>query len=375
VAFGFGRFAYTLLLPAMRAEMHLSYTAAGLLATANLVAYLLGAAAAGFVVPRSAIRILFPGALLVAGMALCLLAVPSYSLGVLAMTVLGITSAMAWISSVTMLNSWPRQMERGVLLSISSIGAGWGIAIVAGMDVLATALYGEAAWHWVWLAAGLTALAAGTVAMIALRQFGVASTSARLPIPRIWHDLKIPSVAQISVVYALFGLGYSAFLSFFVAFLQRYLHVSGSILVWASLGIAAGLGGLVVGVLSDRWGRRPTLVASIALTSIATGLPILSTSPLAIAAAAVMFGLPMVGLGSVVASYLGDQFANAGRAGRAFAVATVLFGSGQAIGPAVAGMLLDTTGSFSAPFVLATIIMVIATGCSLFLPEASRRVA
>jgi MFS family permease len=349
--------------------MNLSYTAAGLLATANLIAYLLGALAAGLIVPRAPLKVLFPASLLAAGGSLCLLAAPSYPLLLIVMAILGVASATTWISTVTLLNTWTRPAERGVLLSMASIGGGWGVAVVAAMDVLAIAWFGGSAWHAVWLCGGAASLAIGGAALLALRSVTDQRGHISVPVPRIWLDLRLRSVRTVALVYALFGLGYSSFLAFFVAFLQRQIHVAGSLLVWACLGIAAGLGGIVVGQLSDRWGRRPTLVASMVLSALAAGLPILSTSTAVLLIAAILFGLPMVGLGSVVASYLGDLFADPGRSGRAFAVATVLFGIGQAGGPVIAGSLLDATGTFSAPFVLATAALMASTVVSMTLPR------
>ncbi|GAA5448057.1 hypothetical protein Ddep01_01817 [Deinococcus depolymerans] len=43
VALGFGRFAYALLLPSMRASLHWTYTQAGVMNTANGLGYLFGA--------------------------------------------------------------------------------------------------------------------------------------------------------------------------------------------------------------------------------------------------------------------------------------------------------------------------------------------
>lgn len=51
-ALGLGRFAYALVLPAMRADLHLSFAAAGGLNTANALGYLLGALLAAPVVAR-----------------------------------------------------------------------------------------------------------------------------------------------------------------------------------------------------------------------------------------------------------------------------------------------------------------------------------
>src|SRR5215467_9248718 len=59
VANSFARFAYALLLPAMRAQLSLSYSQAGSLNTANALGYLVGAVLAAACVSRLGNRRLF----------------------------------------------------------------------------------------------------------------------------------------------------------------------------------------------------------------------------------------------------------------------------------------------------------------------------
>src|SRR5512133_3825790 len=65
VSLGITRFAYALLLPPMRADLHWSYTMAGAMNTANALGYLLGA----LLTPRLMNRF-GPSRLLIAGSAL-----------------------------------------------------------------------------------------------------------------------------------------------------------------------------------------------------------------------------------------------------------------------------------------------------------------
>ena len=67
---GYARFAYALILPAMRTDLHWGYTAAGWLNTANAIGYFLGA-----VISLATIRRHGPRALFVAGLVLATLAV------------------------------------------------------------------------------------------------------------------------------------------------------------------------------------------------------------------------------------------------------------------------------------------------------------
>src|SRR5512143_4215120 len=70
VATSFARFAYALILPAMRAELNLSYSQAGSLNTANALGYLVGALLCTRYVPRLGNRRLFSFGLVVTVLAL-----------------------------------------------------------------------------------------------------------------------------------------------------------------------------------------------------------------------------------------------------------------------------------------------------------------
>jgi MFS family permease len=75
VAQSFGRFTYALLLPAIEGDLLDSYTAAGLLGTTNLAAYLLGTVAVSSLAQRCS-----PRALLLAGLAITTLGLGQLSL-------------------------------------------------------------------------------------------------------------------------------------------------------------------------------------------------------------------------------------------------------------------------------------------------------
>jgi predicted MFS family arabinose efflux permease len=72
VALGFSRFAYALLLPAMRADLHWNYFQAGAANTANAVGYIVGAITAASPSKRFGARDVFVGSLLVSAIALIL---------------------------------------------------------------------------------------------------------------------------------------------------------------------------------------------------------------------------------------------------------------------------------------------------------------
>jgi len=70
VALGLARFAYALLLPAMRSDLSWSFTQAGTINTANASGYLIGALIAAPVITRIGGRRAFLGSLLLTALAL-----------------------------------------------------------------------------------------------------------------------------------------------------------------------------------------------------------------------------------------------------------------------------------------------------------------
>jgi predicted MFS family arabinose efflux permease len=375
-AFGFGRFAYTALLPPMQSDLRLSYSTAGWLASANLIAYLVGAMAAGSLTRRVGPRML----LMVAMSAICiplfgLWLSAAYATLVAFMVLLGFLGALLWIAVIAMLTgpSVP-SAQRGGLVGLTALGSGGGIPVVAALVTGLRIDQDPARWRVAWLAMGLISVALAVVTLWVVHAGADHSANVALE-PGAQHrsvldDAHRPTARRIWLIYGMYGFGYSIFVTFAVAFLRLHVSSGASLGIWALLGLSAGIGGLLIGQGSDRWGRVPILALSLTVTAVAAGLPIWTSSPPAVLVSVTVFGFPMVGVGSVVAAYLGDLFSDAARSGSMFATATVLFGVGQGAGPAVAGPLIDSTGSFTAPFIMSSVTLVAAALVASRLPRA-----
>lgn len=121
--------------------------------------------------------------------------------------------------------------------------------------------------------------------------------------------------------------------------------------VISSIGIGGLLGRLLVGPLSDRFGRKRLVMAAFALETIAfvciavsPGLGLLYPSAVAFGFA---YGASVTMLPALVGDYFGRQHAGA-IVGRIFATA----GSLAAVGPYVAQLLVNSSGSYSVAFLL-----------------------
>jgi predicted MFS family arabinose efflux permease len=342
VGLGLARFAYALLLPAMRAGLHWSYTTAGAINTANALGYLAGALAAVPLSRRFGARRAFLGGIALAAVTLLASAASgdTWVLGALRLLA-GAGGAVSFVTGgglVAELGSAVSPRRAAWLLGCYFSGAGAGV-VLSGMVVppVLAATSAASGWRWGWLVLGVLsvlALAGSAPAALACQE-----PPAPPAAQRRWPARRL---AAVMGSYALFGVGYIAYMTFIVAFLTGHGASSAEISVfWVVLGLAAVGGGFtwppVIARL--RGGRGMGLI----LLVVAAGavLPLASASQAAALISAVLFG----------ASFLAVVTAATAVARRtlprhhwtpAIGTLTVAFAVGQCIGPVLAGALSDS---------------------------------
>jgi MFS family permease len=80
------------------------------------------------------------------------------------------------------------------------------------------------------------------------------------------------------------------------------------------------------------------------------------------------YGIVVWSVPSIMAALVGD-YAGAERVAAIFGFITFVFGLGQVIGPFLAGLLAETTGSFAGSFLMAAFLALTAVFLSAFLPK------
>ena len=344
VALGFGRFAYALLLPPMRAALHWSYTQAGAMNTANGLGYLLGAVLAPMVMRLAGARAAFLISLLVTALTLALTAASASFHWLIVMRFLtGLGGAVTFTSGgllVAQVASAASPQRAGAVLGLFYAGAGLGILLTGlGLPPLLAQL-GAAGWRAGWLALSLVSLLGLAVAWTAARY-----TSAQLQSNAAIHFDQVRPLLRSLVAYACAGLGYVAYTTFSVS----YLRVQGAsttliTLFWTLLGFAGVLAPLVWNrLLSRRWGGRSMGILML-LMGIGAGLPVLTTVAWVVALSAVLFGMTAL---SVVASTTTLVRQSLGPAvwGAGVAIYTITFAVFQSLGPLLTGALADSGAS------------------------------
>lgn len=135
----------------------------------------------------------------------------------------------------------------------------------------------------------------------------------------------------------------------------------------------AGLGGrLLYGVLADRLGVKPVLVAGLAIQAIVIAA-YLSVSQLdQFYMLAVIFGATYGGVMPLYAVLARDYFGQR-ILGTVFGAATMLSSLGMALGPLAGGMIFDTYASYHWLFIGSALIGLGAAGIAIAFPPLPRR--
>lgn len=345
LALGLARFAYALLLPAMREDLALTFAAAGSLNTANAAGYLAGALGSVTWARRYGAR-----AVLLAGCLLTLLSLIGCALtrSYAALAVLrfgaGLSGAMVF-SVGGMLVAQLASVEgrrAGLLLGMYYGGIGGGIVLAALLVpvLLATGAHG---WQLAWC--GLAAIGLVATALIWRPSASVSVDHILASAGRqgaMWR-LCAPLAASLAS-YFCFGVGYIGYMTFNIALLKGQGASPAQLTLFFSLlGLAVCLSSRLWAGVLDRFHDGKAMALLNLLVGIAALLPLLSTSLITSIASGVLFGgCFMSAVASTTALVRHNLPGAQWPAG--IALFTSVFALGQIIGPVLTGWLSDGAG-------------------------------
>jgi predicted MFS family arabinose efflux permease len=140
------------------------------------------------------------------------------------------------------------------------------------------------------------------------------------------------------------------------------------------LGASAIFGTMLLGMLSDRIGRRPVLASIYAgRILIFAGFFLIRDNPVAILAVAVLGGITMSGTGSMTSALTADIWGRYS-VSRVLGVIFLVHQTGSAIGSSLAGALFEATGGYGAAFILACTFLFFAALVALRVDTGQRRI-
>ncbi|MGE6739854.1 YbfB/YjiJ family MFS transporter [Allorhizobium pseudoryzae] len=354
-AMGFGRFFFTPVLPGMMSGIPLSAAEAGLIAGGNFAGYLAGAllASQGWAAGRERLLSLcglFATALLLAAMA----ATVSLPFFILIRFCAGLASAFAMIftSSIVL----PYAVGRSAVQSVHFGGVGLGIALSSIVAFLIQRAAGDAAhgWRLDWVGGAMIVLCA---ALFVARHLPkpVQGRQASPEPPMTWTR----PLVLLTVSYGLFGFGYVVTATFLVAIVRM---AAAGAAVEAGAWLVTGLAAACALFLWQPIARRLGLGLCYLLCLLLEAGGVFASVLLPPVSGALLGGL-LLGLTFMTVTAYGLQIARAlapSSPRRALALMTAAFGTGQIVGPLVAGWATEWSGSFTLASVLAAIVLLLS---------------
>ena len=376
VAQAFGRFTWGVVLPSARDDvLDGSNTVAGFFGTLNVTAYLLGTLAVSWAASRVTLVGLMRIGLTISTGALGLAAVaPNGPVLGLALFAMGLGGAVIWIPAPAISARALPPDRAGLAVGLIGSGIGIGLVFAGQLSAWLDRRGGDPddLWQTMYRVEFLVAIVVLVGAFLLLHSQGDRPSVAggfggiaALRTVRAW----IPA----TVAYAAFGFAYILVLGFLVARLEDDSGFSPgeAAAMFSVVGASTVFGGMVLGPLSDRVGRRLTVTTAFTCFGLCALLVLTGRQPW-VFVASIGIGLMFSGMPALIIAHVVDH-TDADTYGPAFSAATLAFGATQMISPQIGGAIADALGSFTWVFVLSAVVSFVGAGFAGRLPAQRER--
>jgi MFS family permease len=266
--------------------------------------------------------------------------------------------------------------KRGLALGLSSMGVGLGTMAMA---PFAAYLITNYSWRTAYLIIGL--IAWGVVLPLSLllkrdpSEVGALPDGARARAgePRTEASSLQPNRASVRAVLRTRSFRLLALLWFLFAFniflviTHLVPHITDigftpaqAAFVLSLVGMASIFGRLLMGVVSDRLGRRKAVATCTLIISVCMVWLIYAQDFSSLYLFALVYGFFYSGFGTTSAALVGDTF-EVGNIGTVFGLLEIGFGVGAGLGPAIGGLVFDARQDYSIAFMIGALVMLVAT--------------
>jgi MFS family permease len=351
----FGRFAYTLILPAMMKDLHFSTTLMGLLGTGIVMGYL-------YFSYKSGVLSCTLGPYLTVKLSILLVSISLFCLGyfsryfaLLASSLgLGAGAAGSYIPLIHIMNK--RFRGRGKAFGLVMGGAGAGIMLSGYIIPQLLRVGYRPCWY------ALSGI--NTVVLIIVLVFMKAGEDG---MKLVDGNHRIGFMAPFrgnrplmltTIVYMLVGFSYIIYITYFgpysideLGYTERTTGI-----MWSLFGLNTVYSGLFWGTIADRKGSAKTACIVTGLLTLSVALIIPSSAKPVLYLSTFLFGLSFLGFITVIVSIISAAVEQQVM-GAVFGTATLLHGGGQVLGASSAGVLKDLSGTFRVPLSLSVLLL------------------
>ncbi|MDH3997197.1 MAG: YbfB/YjiJ family MFS transporter [Desulfuromonadales bacterium] len=377
---GLARFAFGMLLPSMRDALAMSYNQAGLLGSGNFAGYLLAVALTPFLLQRLSPRVLISLGLML--IALCMLGISfanGYATVLTLYCMVGIGSGFANIPIMVLVSYWFLPQSRGRAAGLIVVGSGFAIIFSGFLIPALNSSFGAEGWRIGWQVLGALALLVAATAATLLRNDPAEKGLKPVGAPReVDYDPEADKggasasriLMQLGGLYFIFGATYVIYGTFIVTtMVEEYAFSEASAgNFWSWVGFFSLFSGTMFGTLSDKIGRKGGLIAVFAVQTLAYLLAGSRLGETALIGSVVLYGVAVFAIPAIMAAAVGDYLGKA-KAATAFSIITFCFALGQTLGPALAGMVAESSGSFVPSYLASAVLTAVAVVWARSLPK------
>ena len=369
VAQAFGRFTWGVVLPDARDDLlDGSNTAAGLFGSLNVGAYLVGTVVVAWLALRSSLVGLVKVGLVLSTSGLTLASFTTQpAVLAMALVIMGLGGAIIWVPVPGIAARQFPPERRGFATGIAGVGIGVGI-VFAGRMAAFLRSGDQDVWQTLYRIELGIPLIVITSAFVFLRSQGERPSVAG-GFGGFGALRQVEGWKALPGAYSAYGFSYILVISFTVARLEDDAgwNSGRAALAFTTIGFAVIAGGLIVGSISDRIGRRHTMTIAFVSWAVAS-IGILTGSLPVVLASTVLVGIMFSGIpATIIAHVVAD--ADERSFGPVFSASTLAFGIAQAVSPQIGGAIADWRGSFTLVFWLAAVVALIGAMAAWSLPN------
>ena len=362
---GIGRFALGMLLPSMGASLSLSYSEMGFIGTGNFVGYMVSAIVAGHFVRFQGYRRTIAASLAIVAVSMILVGrAAGFAELLFYYFVTGLGTGFANIPLMGLISRWFTQHRRGAAAGIMVGGSGFGVVLSGALVPAINATVGAEGWRISWMVLGAIAFLVAGLCYVVLRDQPEDLGLRRVGDNGGGEDAAAGAVKtekpgwgvilHLGAIFMAFGYTYSIYTTFIVTTLVQERGFSEAVAgqFWSWVGVLSIFSGPLFGIFSDRAGRKAGFATIFLFHTVAYLLVAIELPDAYLYASIALFGISAWSIPSVMVATVGD-YAGPVHAAATMGAVTALFGLGQVMGPAVAGVLADSSGSFAGSYGMA----------------------
>jgi MFS family permease len=358
VVLAFARLSYGVILPFMREGLRLTYKQAGYLGTTTSLGYFIMLIFAGILASRwgSKKTVLLGISLVTLGLA-GLSFTSSYMVTFLFMLLLGIGTSFTYTPLISLLVAWFPH-KKGLVIGLTTSGTGIGILMAGIIVPFLNNINTEIGWRIAWGIFALIGLVVITLTIIFIKNPPDNTPAGQIREHSSAKEIyKNSKVINVGLIYGIIGITYIVQMIFIMSFMMDSgirSEFAGQLM--AVNGILSIFSGPIWGLISDKLGRRTSLILTMGLTMLSMLIPVFFPTLIGFTFHIVILSSTSTGLFTLTQASSMDHVKPADMP-IAFSYVTFYFAAGQFIGPSIAGWLIEEWGGFKSVFLFSSVCL------------------